>query len=115
MLPLTSQAGEEKSIKAAYRNLATSMQVALITVTVGGTSEPIQQGELGYVLRLDKLSRLPSANDDFNMTPDEVRQTIAHEHQQQSLANWLDKLRKQAVVRGVPAMQARLIKRNTVE
>lgn len=115
MLPRTSQAGENKPIKAAYRNLATSMQVALITVTVGRTSEPIQQGELGYALRLDKLSKLPAENNDFSMTPDEAKQIIALEHQQQSLANWLDELRKQAVVKGVTAMQTRLTKRNTVE
>lgn len=108
-LPLAGLADEEKSIKAAYRNLATSMQVALIAVAVGETSESIQQNDVAYVLRLDKLDRLPAANNGFTMTPDEAGQIIALEHQQQSLANWLDELRKQAVIKGVATTQERLM------
>ena len=114
LLPVSDQAGKEEKYEGPFRNLATSMQVAIILVTVGEVSEPILLDEQEYMLRLDNLSTIP-AEDGLGMPPEKARQIIAHDRQEQSLAKWLYGLRKQAVIKVSASIRKEKSTRNLVQ
>jgi hypothetical protein len=88
---------EEKKYATAFRDLAASMQVAVLPLAVGAESAPFLLDEQEYILRLDSLIKRPGA-DDADISPEQARQIIALDHQEQSVANWLHGLRKHAKV-----------------
>ncbi|MBU0483659.1 MAG: hypothetical protein KKB30_04000 [Proteobacteria bacterium] len=97
LLPVSTQAGEEKEYDEPCRNLASAMQVALIPLTPGAESEPILINNFKYRIRLNQLRKIPSA-DASDISAEEARETIISERQEQALNRWLYDLRDQASV-----------------
>ncbi|MBU0480768.1 MAG: SurA N-terminal domain-containing protein [Proteobacteria bacterium] len=98
LLPVSNQPAGEKKHAGPFRELGTSLQVALLSVAAGEASRPILIDDREYTLRLDALTSIPP-QDDPGLTPEEARKTILLDHQEQALDRWLQELRNQAEIR----------------
>lgn len=100
MLAISDQAGGgEKEYASRFRDLSTSMQVAVMSLAVAEVSAPVLLDEQEYTLRLDSLIRTPAEEDGTSMSAEQAGQIIALDHREQSLARWLYELRKETKVR----------------